>query len=297
MSIKVMSYIWEHSKLKGSDLLTLLAIADHADDEGVAYPSILKIAKKTRMTERNVQLVLKKIEKSRELAIIKNAGPHGCHLFQIKPIGVKSFRGEKFSPIEGYEYQDSIKKSVTIGEMEGEKFSGGVKSFRGEKSGKKTHQISPEPSLEPSEDLKPSVFSDEKTYPLRLTPVVLMAWYNEQTPETHPKVHQLSPARRKKADQYLRMFPAADFWRTVFAEITSSSFLLGMKPSHSHECFRADFDWLLSKGKDGTENCLKVAEGKYRDADLSKTPRNQISEKGYRNMLVTKQLLEEEGLL
>ena len=87
MSIKVMHYVWEHSRHKGSALLTLLAIADHADDEGIAYPSIPRIARKTRMTDRNVQLVLKTLQRSGELKMIANEGPHGCHLFHIVQIG------------------------------------------------------------------------------------------------------------------------------------------------------------------------------------------------------------------
>ena len=48
-------------------------------------------------------------------------------------------------------------------------------------------------------------------------------------------------------------------------EIRQSAFLCGLKPSPGHEHFRADFDWLLTKGKDGTENVVKVYEGRFRD--------------------------------
>ena len=67
MSIRVMSHVWEHSQHKGGDLLLLLAIADHADDHGQAFPSIKLLAQKTRMTERNVQLVIKRLTHSIEL--------------------------------------------------------------------------------------------------------------------------------------------------------------------------------------------------------------------------------------
>lgn len=125
MSVKVMAHVWEHSQHKGSDLLTLLAIADHADDDGQAYPSIQRLAYKTRMTERNVQYVLKKLEQSNELTMHRNQGPHGCHLFLIRLDGVKNFHPENFAPLKTFQ-----------GEAH---FTGGVKP------------ISPEPSLEPSE--------------------------------------------------------------------------------------------------------------------------------------------------
>ncbi len=58
MSIKVASYTWEHSQHKGSALLLLLAIADHAhEDGGGAYPSIGTLAAKIRMTPRLINLM------------------------------------------------------------------------------------------------------------------------------------------------------------------------------------------------------------------------------------------------
>ena len=99
----------------------------------------------------------------------------------------------------------------------------------------------------------------------RLTPEELAVLYNTLTPPHHPKVQRLSPARRKKATLYLRLFPEEEFWVAVFTEIRLSAFLRGENLQNGHEGFRGDFDWLLTKGKDGTENCIKVQEGKYRD--------------------------------
>jgi hypothetical protein len=85
-------------------------------------------------------------------------------------------------------------------------------------------------------------------------------------PAELPRVTRSSDGRRRKAQAYLQQFPDLQFWVTVFGELGSSALLRGLKPSPGHEHFRADFDWLLAKGKDGSENCLKVFEGKYRDA-------------------------------
>lgn len=84
MSIAVMSHVWSLSLLGGTELLLLLAIADFADNEGVAYPSVATLAKKIRMSERNTQYLLKKLEESGELEIQRNAGPKGCNLFRVK---------------------------------------------------------------------------------------------------------------------------------------------------------------------------------------------------------------------
>ena len=45
MSVRYMSMVWEYSQHKGVQLLLLLAIADHCNDDGLAYPSIGRLAK------------------------------------------------------------------------------------------------------------------------------------------------------------------------------------------------------------------------------------------------------------
>ncbi len=97
------------------------------------------------------------------------------------------------------------------------------------------------------------------------TPAALVALYHELAPPELPRVTRLSPARREKAKRSLREFPDEEFWRRVFGELAHSKLLRGLRPNPGHENFRGDFDWLLTKGKDGTENAVKVAEGKYRD--------------------------------
>ena len=84
-------------------------------------------------------------------------------------------------------------------------------------------------------------------------------------PPGHPRVARLTPARREKARKYLLAFPDRRFWVRAFTEIRHSQFLRGLRNGPGHQHFIADFDWLLARGKDGTENVAKVAEGKYRD--------------------------------
>jgi hypothetical protein len=107
MSIKVMSYIWEHSPHKGSELITLLAIADYADDQGIAYPSIASLSKKTRMTERNVDHVLKKLVRQHALTIARQAGPYRNNVYSIQLPTRKDGHGEKFSGGGGEKFSPS----------------------------------------------------------------------------------------------------------------------------------------------------------------------------------------------
>ena len=77
----------------------------------------------------------------------------------------------------------------------------------------------------------------------------------------------LSPKRNSKATACLKkVLPGCGDWQQVFVEIQQSRFLRGQRPTPGHALFRADFDWLLSVGKDGTENVMKVLAGKYRDS-------------------------------
>ena len=93
----------------------------------------------------------------------------------------------------------------------------------------------------------------------------LVDLYNEKTPRECPAVEKMSKAREGKIRLYLRQFPDEAFWEEIFAEIHKSDFLRGLKPSNGHEHFKASLDWLLTKGRDGVENCVKVFEGRYRD--------------------------------
>lgn len=62
MSVKVMSYVWDIPSFKGSDKLVMLCLADHADDQGVCWPSIDTISRKSGVSATTVKTTLKKLE-------------------------------------------------------------------------------------------------------------------------------------------------------------------------------------------------------------------------------------------
>ncbi len=79
-----MSWVIEKSRQKGSNLLVLLMIANHADTAGVdAYPRVETLAAESRLSERAVRYILAKLARSRELVIESNAGPYGCHRYSL----------------------------------------------------------------------------------------------------------------------------------------------------------------------------------------------------------------------
>lgn len=70
MSIRVMSTVWEQSDQSGSSLLLLLALADHADDDGYCWPTTKHLAKKIRMSVRTVIRMVGALEQEGELHVI-----------------------------------------------------------------------------------------------------------------------------------------------------------------------------------------------------------------------------------
>ena len=117
----------------------------------------------------------------------------------------------------------------------------------------------------PREDLLsnlPATVTIQKTWP---SPHALVEKYNRESPDECPAVNELSPGRKMKARKYLDMFPKEEFWTRVFQQIHQSKFLRGLKNTDAHEGFVASLDWLLTKGKDGTENVVKTVDGRYRD--------------------------------
>lgn len=52
MSIKLMSRVWDETRFKGTELLVLLCLADHANDEGICWPSYEKLALRARCSRR-----------------------------------------------------------------------------------------------------------------------------------------------------------------------------------------------------------------------------------------------------
>jgi hypothetical protein len=84
MSIRAMQAVWEHSRQSGGALVLLLAIADNAHDDGDgAYPSVATLARKARMSERNVRLLLQSLAAAGEMAIVPGGGRGNTNAYRI----------------------------------------------------------------------------------------------------------------------------------------------------------------------------------------------------------------------
>jgi len=84
MSIHVSKLVWNCSRQqKSGALVVLLALADYARDDGTAWPAARTLARKARMSKRNVQRWLKALQRDGELKVFRNEGSHGSNLYKI----------------------------------------------------------------------------------------------------------------------------------------------------------------------------------------------------------------------
>ena len=60
MSVRAMAWAWRQ-QLSGPEKLVLMAIADHADDDGICWPGNAHIARKCNLSQRSVQRHIKNL--------------------------------------------------------------------------------------------------------------------------------------------------------------------------------------------------------------------------------------------
>jgi hypothetical protein len=84
LSVKVMTWVWEHSRSKLSARLVLLAIADHANGDGVdAFPSTAQLMHKTGLSERGVQVAVAELVKLGELHVAAGGGRGRTNRYRV----------------------------------------------------------------------------------------------------------------------------------------------------------------------------------------------------------------------
>jgi DNA-binding transcriptional MocR family regulator len=75
MSIKVMSKVLETEVVSDhTELLLLLAMADFADDDGACFPSVRKLAKKSRISDRQAHRVIKQLCDRKYIELVEKGG-------------------------------------------------------------------------------------------------------------------------------------------------------------------------------------------------------------------------------
>ena len=83
MSVRCITRVLDSSQHAGTELLMLVVLADYSDDDGNSYPAVASLARKCRMTSRNAIYILKRLQASSELRVLKNEGPKGTNRYRI----------------------------------------------------------------------------------------------------------------------------------------------------------------------------------------------------------------------
>ena len=65
MSIKLMTKVWERTDVSSTQKLVLLALADWANDDGLCWPSIARLATKSSLGTRAIQNAIRSMEEMR----------------------------------------------------------------------------------------------------------------------------------------------------------------------------------------------------------------------------------------
>lgn len=252
-----MATVWDKSQHSGTNLLMLLAIADFADDDGVAFPSVGKLATKCRMSKRNAQDRLRELADSGELTVKKNEGPPpkfpNLFMINLKSLGVKSTA--PVQPTAPVQFDVS---------------RGAVHCAQGVKP------TAPKPSYNHQE---PSLFAThgdcDQAKPVRVPACPqekILTLYSESLPElTQPRTwagqrevnlrarwRWVMTAKRHNGDRYATTeAEGLEFFGMLFGYVGKSDFLMGR--SGDWQC---DLPWLMK-----AENFAKVIEGKYENRE------------------------------
>lgn len=80
-----MSAVFESETLGPTERLVMLALADHADDAGRCYPSIARICQRTGLSERAIQMNVKKLSASGHLTVVKGGGKANTNIYIVNP--------------------------------------------------------------------------------------------------------------------------------------------------------------------------------------------------------------------
>lgn len=157
MSVKVMNAVFERYPEGGGEMILALALADHSHDDGThIYPSVDKLAAKTRQSPRAVQYQLRRMQQSGWLILVSESkGGRGntreyrinsdwINGAELAPISSGS-KGAKNAP-NGKGANDDVKGAT--GDIKGANHSTkGCKAFAPESSGT---------LIEPSENHQPA---------------------------------------------------------------------------------------------------------------------------------------------
>jgi len=189
MSIRIMSRVWELQDISATQKLVLLALADWANDEGLCWPSINRLAVKTGATSRSVQRLIRQLE---ELGLVKREEVvgKGNRYWIALPMTECHPRHSVTPPLtEVHPTPDTVSPNTSY-----------------------THQDTPK-DMSSDDDL---TVND-----------VVEAWNDLAVDRGLPKVSKVTEARRRQVQARIKEYPDAGDWSKALSAIDKSKFLCG----------------------------------------------------------------------
>lgn len=98
MSIQLINAVFESLSLGPTDRLVMLALADHAGDNGTCYPSIARLCQRTGLGERAVQSAIRRLKDCGHLSARMGGGRGNATLYtlHINPAAETPFEKPRF---------------------------------------------------------------------------------------------------------------------------------------------------------------------------------------------------------
>lgn len=263
MSVKVMSYVWDIPSFKGSDKLVMLCLADHADDQGICWPSIDTISRKSGVSATTVKSTLKKLESGNWIAkknrfktaetgrLVRANNQYQLNVYQLKKTA------DEQTDFEQTNFDHSKFEQTKEPQGVGQNSTGG----RSESD----YKPSVDPSIEPpSKDLVPSELETENTEPVLF----------EIPLKGKTKVHGVT---QSQLDELSELYPAVDVCQQIRnmigwckANPTRQKTSSGVaKFIHSWLCKEQDKGYSAAKPiPTPTDDKRKQLSGKIRDLEI-----------------------------
>lgn len=86
MSVKISAWVWENGPTKPAEKLLLLALADHANDDGLCYPSVERLSEMLSCTERYVRRLRDNLIESGYISLLQKGGVGRSNLYRVNTV-------------------------------------------------------------------------------------------------------------------------------------------------------------------------------------------------------------------
>ena len=260
MSIKLMSKVWELN-IKLSHKMVLLALADHANDDGAGWPSYSTLSKKCSIEKRHLIKIIKLLEEKLIIKKTRRAFENGKNSSNLYELDIGNILDLDIDNIKNIEIVKSNKDMVfneqIVSQEHHDSVSGTPSIVSQEHHLYNPHIDPPMIPLQVKEELLLVVdfqkstdaeadFSLKKTKRNPVCPYQeIVDMYHKCCP-TLPKIESLSKIRRSHIHARWVEQPSLDVFEDYFLLVSRSKWLTGKITRKDGRPFRANIDWLMN---------------------------------------------------